>query len=306
MTNEEKSKLFAEMEKDTKMKEEFIRIQNNFSLSQMINQPNDKQFAETGLNQFKQRTHQIKMRHIIRMATRYVAILLLAIGLGWAFRIYLSDKKKEIQYQEYTSEVGRRKEITLSDGTKVHLGPSSKMKVPTVFTTETREIELDGEALFDVTSDTNKPFIIKTSMYSVKVMGTIFNTIAYSKHYVFETSLLEGSVIVYNQEEEVELKPHEGVTLVNNKLVKSQADLNDIYYLQSGLYQFEEVSLKKLLNKLSMWYGVEFEITNNRMLEKTLSGKFRENDNVEHILTAIQSLYPFNYTKTTNNTYKIH
>lgn len=304
MTDEEKTQLFSEMEKDMEMKEEFIKIQHNYSLAQMLEQPGDKQFAEAGLKDLKQRTHQIKMRHIIRQASRYAAILLLAIGLWWVFQTYLSGR--EIEYQEYISEAGRRQEITLPDGTKVHLGPSSKIKVPTKFTADVRQVELDGEALFDVTSNPEQPFIVKTSLYDVKVLGTVFNIIAYSQHQAFETSLLEGAVVVYNQQEEVELKPNEGVVLMNDKLVKSEADLNDIYYLQTGLYQFEEVSLNKLLNKLSMWYNVEFEITSHQMLENTLSGKFRENDNIEHILTAIQTLYPFNYTKSTDTTYIIY
>ncbi|NDV60113.1 FecR family protein [Bacteroides sp. 519] len=306
MTDEEKSYLFSEMENNAEMKEEFVRIQNNYSLAQMISQPEDKQFAETGFKQFRQRIHQIKMRHITRLATRYAAILLLVIGLAWGFQMYLSNQDEEEQYQEYTTEVGRRKEITLPDGTKVHLGPSSSLKVPAKFTSETREVQLDGEALFDVTADSSKPFIVQTSTYSVKVLGTVFSTIAYSQYSVFETSLLEGSVIIYNQEEKVELKPHEGVALVDDKLVKSEADLADIYYLQSGLYKFEEATLRKLLNKISMWYGVDFDITNNYMLGNTLSGKFRENDDVEFILTAMQSLYPFKYKKSTNNTYIIY
>lgn len=306
MTDEEKSRLFSEMDNNAELKEEFVRIQHSYSLAQMIDQPGDKQFAEAGLKQFKQRTHQIKMRHITRLATRYAAISLLAIGLYWAFQTYLSGQDKEIQYQEYTSEAGRRKEIVLSDGTKVHLGPSSRIKAPVKFGSKVREVQLDGEALFDVTPNANKPFIVKTSLCDVKVLGTIFNTIAYSQYSIFEASLLEGSVTVYNKEEEVELKPHEGVALVNDKLEKSKADLNDIFYLQTGIYKFEEASLRKLLNKLSMWHGVEFKSTNNQILENTLSGKFRESDNVEHILTAIQSLYPFNYTKTTDNTYIIY
>ena len=306
MTDEEKSRLFREMENDPELKEKFIEAQHNYSLSQMMSRPDDEQYAERKLQELNRQVRKTKIRHLIRQTSKYAALLLLAIGLWWVFQLYTSDKSEDVQYREYVSEPGRRKEIRLPDGTKVHLGPASKIKVPVEFTADVRQVELDGEALFDVNANPDRPFIVKTELYDIKVSGTVFNTIAYSQHSVFETSLLEGAVTVYNRHEKVELKPHEGVSRVNDKLVKSEADLNDIYYLQSGLYRFEEASLKKLFNKLSMWYNVEFEITNRRMLENTLSGKFRENDNIEHILTAIQLLYPFRYKKSENATYIIY
>lgn len=92
--------------------------------------------------------------------------------------------------------VGQRKKIVLPDGSVVWLNSKSKLTYPSVFNNGTREVELEGEALFDVTHNPDKPFTVITPAYRINVLGTVFNVKSYSANMVFETTLISGSVKV--------------------------------------------------------------------------------------------------------------
>jgi hypothetical protein len=82
---------------------------------------------------------------------------------------------------------------------------------------------VDGEGFFDVSSNKKRPFIVKTEKYDVKVLGTKYNLMAYSSKGIFETSLLEGSVVVLKSGSSngILIKPDERIFLENNRLVKT-------------------------------------------------------------------------------------
>lgn len=306
LSNEERSILFEKMETDDELKKQFIDIQNNYALAQMIETKNDLLYAEEGLLQLKKYSKKKVIRRNILRISKYAAILLLAVGLFFIAKHYTSNPNKEILYTEYIAPSGLRKEITLSDGTKICLAPSSKIKVPTTFAKDIRLIELDGEALFKVTKDEERPFIVKTDKYEIKVLGTTFMVNSYSKAPAFKASLLEGSVRVYNNTENILLKPGESALLERHKLITENNNNNEIYYLQSGIYQFDNKSLKEIIDVLGKWYNIDIKVSNSELSRRLLTGKFRENDNIETILKAIQQIYPFTYQKSSNNEIDIY
>jgi transmembrane sensor len=74
----------------------------------------------------------------------------------------------------YRTALGETRQITLSDGTRIHLNAGSQMRVS--FTPDARRVELgDAEAAFDVAHDPKRPFLIAVGDRQVKVVGTEFN-----------------------------------------------------------------------------------------------------------------------------------
>lgn len=306
LSNEEKSILFENMEIDDELKRQFIDIQNNYALAQMMETKDDIHYAEEKLSHLKKYSQKKTIQRHIFKISKYAAILLVAVGLFAIIKEYISRSNKDILYTEYIAPSGLRKEITLSDGTKVCLAPSSKIKIPTTFANDIRLIELNGEALFKVTKDEKRPFIVKTEKYEIKVLGTTFMVNSYSKASTFKTSLLEGSVKVYNSTENIFLKPGESALLEKNRLVTVTNNDNEIYYLQSGIYQFDNKSLKEITDVLGKWYNINIKVADNELSKRLLTGKFRENDNVDTILNAIQQIYPFTYDRISDNEINIH
>lgn len=302
LSDKEKLALFEEMESNESLKAKYAEAQNIMSLAQMVKEHDDDKYTANKLNEFKRKTQTLLIRKIAFRVSKYAAAILILIGVGFIFNKYILDDR----YIEYTSPVGKRTEITLSDGTTVHLAPSSRIRVPKKFEGKERLVKLDGEGLFDVTKNKEMPFIVETGKYNIQVLGTKFNVRAYSKDSNFETFLLEGSVNVYNDIEKVQLRPNEGVTLVDNRLIKTSVDITNVNYMQTGVYTFENKSLREILSKLETWYGIEFRVKNKKLENFSLSGKFIENDKIEHILLAIQQIYPFRYKKISENVIEIY
>ncbi|MDR1524368.1 MAG: DUF4974 domain-containing protein [Tannerella sp.] len=306
LSDEEKVVLFEKMGTDPELKKQFIAVQNNYSLAQMIKNENDAEYAQKSLLKLWRRTRKIAIRRSMFRLSKYAAILLMAVGLFSIFKYYVWNSEHDIQYTEHVAPIGLRKSIVLPDGTKVCLAPSSKIKVPVEFVENERLVELDGEALFEVEKNKNKPFIVKTCKYDIKVLGTVFSVTAYANTASFKASLAEGAVSIYNDLETLLLKPGESALLENNRLIITVSHHNEIYFLQSGLYQFDNKPLAEILDMLGHWYGVNITISNKKLSQSLLTGKFRENDDIEIILNAIQRIYPFTYQKSSGHAIEVY
>jgi len=118
-----------------------------------------------------------------------------------ADQIIALDKKeeaeeKELQYNRLVVPYGRKSTITLSDGSVVWLNSGSYLIYPQEFSRKKREVYLAGEAYFEVTENTDKPFIVTTDDIEIEVLGTTFNVNSYPENKDVETVLVEGSVKV--------------------------------------------------------------------------------------------------------------
>lgn len=76
--------------------------------------------------------------------------------------------------QSYAAAPGHTQQVVLADGTRVWLNAGSRIEVR--LARRARRVEMaDGEALFDVTHDPRRPFLIDAGDRRVRVVGTQFN-----------------------------------------------------------------------------------------------------------------------------------
>src|SRR5690606_1488289 len=112
--------------------------------------------------------------------------------------------------------------ITLSDGSQVWLNESSTIRYPEHFEKDKREVLLSGEACFDVGPDKKRPFVVKTSKVTTRVLGTSFNVNAYQKEPQTKVTVETGRVAVSlagdqkEQREVAQLTPQQEL-VVNNQ-----------------------------------------------------------------------------------------
>lgn len=296
------------MTDDELTKRELARLKNAYALSGLLPQEGDKERTRQGLKELNGRILQRSRRRLRLNIMKYAAVIcLLVVGTWFITYLYVSDDSETL-FTEINVPKGQRVNIVLADGTSVWLSPRSKIKVPNEFKQANRVVELDGEGFFEVTKNVEHPFIVKTGKYNVKVLGTRFNVFAYSEKSRFETCLVEGSVLVYNRDNEKDglyLKPNEKVSLENNRLVKSVSDFNNEKYLESGVFSFQSKPFIEILEYLSLWYGVQFEVERSVAIYRKISGKFRQSDEVDNILRALQGAHSFNFKRLDNDKIQI-
>jgi ferric-dicitrate binding protein FerR (iron transport regulator) len=293
----EKRSLFDEIEKDSVLKDEFIQMQNLDGLMALSANNAPDELTEEKLDRFYSGIVQQKRQHFWRSFTRYAAMIAV-VALTTFFTTYYFVGEREMAYSTIEAPVGQRVFVTLNDGSTVWLNSRSKLQIPQRFDGKTRKVYLDGEAYFEVEKDKNKPFIVETSRYDVRVFGTKFNVLNYSEMAMFETTLMEGSVQVVNasKNEDIMLAPNEQVCLVNNRLQKNTIDNTPNYLTWTeGILTFDSEPFSEIIDKLELYYDVKFIIQNTQALDVIYTGKFNALDSAEKIIDVIHQTNKFNY-----------
>ncbi len=160
-------------------------------------------------------------------------------------------------------EVPRRGEysLLLSDGTVVYLNAMSSLHYPVRFTGDIREVELSGEAYFEVKKDLSRPFVVRTQGMRVQVLGTQFNISAYPEDAAVKTTLVEGSVQVVPEQgnRAIVLKPSWQAVFCKTSGALEAREVNVAEYIawKNGKFDFRDWRLEDVMNYLSRWYDIE-------------------------------------------------
>ncbi len=239
---------------------------------------------------------EFKVRKLVVEALKIAAIFVVAL-VGTHYLFPTSKVSEPVAMQTIYVPAGQRAELTLADGTKVWLNAKTTFTFPTFFSAKSRNVTLDGEGYFAVTTDKKHPFIVKTQKYDVKVWGTQFNLMAYSGKPIFETSLLEGSVELLNPggAKGVMIAPNERIYLKNDRLVRAPIVNYNHFLWKEGLISFDDESFPEMVTKLELYFDLKINMNNNRILKNRYTGKFRTKDGVEHILKVLQLSNQFKF-----------
>jgi len=244
-----------------------------------------------------QKKHFFLDRTVIRMM-KFAAIIVLAL---WGIVSGVSGwmNKNIEQLQCVYSPPGQRSEISLSDGTKVWLNARSRLTFPSVFKGKNRKVKLDGEGYFIVSKNKEKPFIVETCKYDVKVLGTEFNVMAYSTDEMWATSLLRGCVEIYSTRtgERMKLTPNKMAIYKHHGLIRKQIEDKQYFRWRDGLLYFNNVSIREMLDKLKLYYGVNIVVNNTKILSNRYTGKFWVSDGIEHVFKVLRLDNNFIYMK---------
>lgn len=165
---------------------------------------------------------------------------------------------EEVVYNKIDIPRGGEYKLRLSDGSLVHLNSMSSLRYPVHFSGDVREVELTGEAFFEV-SKSQTPFIVKTEGVDIRVLGTTFNVSAYPENQYIQATLVSGSVRVDTQEGgQIMLKPSQQAELDNrsHEVVVRQVDVTLYTSWISGKIYFKDERLEDIMNTLSRWYDI--------------------------------------------------
>lgn len=246
---------------------------------------------------FPKKTKALPWKHYVISFMKVAAIFV----LGFALHFFLNWQKTthhELQHQIHVP-TGQHVEIMLADGSKVWLNSGSTLTFPSKFNGKKRMVELDGEGFFEVKSDKEHPFIVSTSKYQVKAVGTSFNIYDYQDSPQFEAALLNGKVEVTTNAKKssvVILTPNQRAALCQGVLKVKPIENTNNYLWRKGILYFNE-PLLEVFDKLQEYYDVEFQIRNTSLTRKSpyCTGKFRAKDGLEHIIRVLKETNHFDY-----------
>ena len=246
---------------------------------------------------FPKKTKALPWKHYVISFMKVAAIFV----LGFALHFFLNWQKTthhELQHQIHVP-TGQHVEIMLADGSKVWLNSGSTLTFPSKFNGKKRMVELAGEGFFEVKSDKEHPFIVSTSKYQVKAVGTSFNIYDYQDSPQFEAALLNGKVEVTTNAKKssvVILTPNQRAALCQGVLKVKPIENANNYLWRKGILYFNE-PLLEVFDKLQEYYDIEFQIRNSSLTRKSpyCTGKFRAKDGLEHIIRVLKETNHFDY-----------
>lgn len=177
--------------------------------------------------------------------------------------------------------------LTLPDGTIVHLARNTRIIYPERFTSQQRDVYIEGEAYFIVAKDPSKKFVVHTKAASTVAYGTEFNVYAPDDNDC-EVILVNGSVGVSTPDGvERLLTPGEQATVIDGTMTVSEADLEPIKAWNTGHTEFEDWTLGRIMEILAKWYGMKADIPDTEIADIKLSGNL---DRYDELLPTLESL----------------
>jgi ferric-dicitrate binding protein FerR (iron transport regulator) len=171
----------------------------------------------------------------------------------------ITEKPTELAYNTLTTPAAGQFEVLLPDGSKVWLNNASSLRYPVAFAGKDREVELKGEAYFEIAPNSRQPFKVKVDDMLVDVLGTSFNISAYADEGTIKTTLLTGAVRVSKGNRGTLLKPNEQLQLneMGKLSVLKDVDVDAEVAWKSGLFHFDRADIKTVMRVLARWYDLD-------------------------------------------------
>jgi len=294
-TEQEIEEVITWIECSEENKQEFETLKNLWAISDFANY-DDYVELQSGKTQYPD-----KKRVIPNYLIKYAAVFALAFLIGGITDYFLGFRKPvKLAWNEITIPEGESAEVYLSDSTHVWLNSNSKLTYPANFDGKTRDVQLTGEAYFDVSHNPKKPFWVRTPELTVAAVGTSFNVQAFTHENEVNVTLTEGKVNLQNTNGIVisELLPGENALfdLTKRKIFISKANTEFYTSWKDGYLMFKNEKLENIVRKLERWYSVSvvFDVEEIKRIEFT--GTILKNKPIDQIFDILKYTTGMDYT----------
>lgn len=286
----------------------------------------NKKPLEQQVTQLKQNIGNQKGDNILPIHINYkwlkiaAVILLIASGSLFYFTQNAQDEVKKLLVSNFSTKAGEKKRIKLSDGSIISLNAGSRLSIVKGFNEETREVNLIGEAFFDVKHNANKPFKVHTEDFDINVLGTSFNVKIYPGEPTSEATLIKGLIVMEGKGAEgssITLKPSQKVTFykiptpppakqkpvklkkqlpeitINHYTKVNDSVIAEVAWTQNRL-EISDKSFAEIKAVLERWYNVEIKFEGSEVEKYHFTASF-SGETVREALNALQTAQYFNY-----------
>ncbi|MDR2040777.1 MAG: FecR domain-containing protein [Tannerella sp.] len=276
----------------------------------------------------------------MKRAYRYAAVVMLSFAAGMGTMYFYRPGgqeaeqtvvEQEMLFTEYTVPYGSKSMVILPDSSSIWMNAGSKLRYSSAFNREDREVFVEGEAYFKVARNEGKPFLVRTSAVTLKVLGTSFNVKAYPEEDRVETTVESGSVQVLRNvagqlmtkliltagEKATVIKATQtdSLTVIRplsppaiaaaktvmpekaaEKTIVAQNVTTELYTSwKDARWLIEKELLEDLAVKLERRYNVRISFADEALKKISFSGTLKD-ETLEQVLEAIKLSAPVNYT----------
>jgi transmembrane sensor len=202
-----------------------------------------------------------------------------------------TGKDVAMVYNMISTPIRGQYQVALPDGSKVWLNALSSLRFPTSFTGKARQVEVTGEAYFEIAKDPHSPFVVSVLSPSdrklrerIEVLGTAFNVMGYKDEPAVKTTLVSGAVRVRGNGGSVKIAAGQQAQLdsLGNLRLLSDANVEKAVAWRNGNFQFDGDDIDEVMRQLTRWYGVEVKYDYKPQVHYT--GGISRNLNISSVL----------------------
>jgi ferric-dicitrate binding protein FerR (iron transport regulator) len=213
----------------------------------------------------------------VRMAASAAALVIAVCGVFAMVQLHADSRATApVTPREYSTGLGEHVTIQLSDGSHVTLAPQTRVRVRPEFGAASRDIELDGEAIFDVVHDARRPFRVHTTNAVTEDIGTKFDIRSYQGEPGVTVAVAEGAVSLGQRQAEG-VVVHAGLVGRLDKrgqvTTRQAAQLTEYFGWANDTLAFESVRLDDVRRTLERWYDIHLQVEDSALLARTLTAR---------------------------------
>lgn len=238
-------------------------------------------------------------QRLVRTWQSVAALLVMLLSItGWMlFQNIQQSKVLAAGVIKTVVPMGEKSQVILPDGTIVWINSGSELTYSNAFGLHARDVQLKGEAYFEVTKDAELPFRVMTKDCQIKVLGTQFNVKAYDDNSFTETALAEGSVaLTSNKGEMLVMKPGQvAITNPDGTISFKELNVENLICWKDHILRFDNTPLADVVSQLERWYGVNIEIHHMDQLKDRRFTFTIKTETLGEILKVFQLVNPISY-----------
>jgi len=208
--------------------------------------------------------------------------------------VYNTDQsitaENKVIYNTMATPRGGQYHLTLADGTNVWLDAASSITYPVAFTGSARKVAITGQVYFEVVHNAAKPFKVTVKGQTIEDLGTHFNINAYDDEAALKTTLLEGSVKVYENGQTAILKPgQQSLTEAGSTSIKvKNIDVEEVTAWKDGYFDLNKANLESIMRQVSRWYDVDVIYSDESLKTRVFGGTVSRFKNLSQLLEKLE------------------
>ncbi|WP_346863398.1 FecR domain-containing protein [uncultured Draconibacterium sp.] len=241
-------------------------------------------------------TRTLNVNKWLQVFQKVAAVLIVPIIIASVF-YNMYNRQGSQSWVEINSPEGARTEFHLPDGSSGWLNGGSKIKYDPEFLS-TRQVELTGEAFFNITKRNGASFVVHTSDLDIKVLGTRFNVANYPGEELSEVILEEGKIeaTIASTSDSRILAPGDKLELQrSNKTIKiDRVDTESYTAWKDGFLMLNDEALEQGAKRLERWYNVDIEIVDDELRDSRFKATFKD-ESLEEVIRLLALSTPIDY-----------